>query len=220
MTRMSSLTTDGSDCSSIAIRPFACLAWLGGASANKTEAASRTRACCARRSVQRLRPGSHHVGAEVHAGAPRVSAELPDTGERFEGLIPPLVTAPAFAIRKPAVAVFSLDDYVGRGNHDGRTSRDPAGRRRRAPQYSGRRRHLDRQDDARQRAARRGRQDRRPRRADRGHARTAMPGAELRRAADQGRRRLAFRPRAFIASAAPRPHPRSGRCAAKRRSTC
>src|SRR3546814_4907804 len=28
---------------------------------------------------------AHHVGAEVHSGAPRVSAELPETGERFEG---------------------------------------------------------------------------------------------------------------------------------------
>jgi len=58
---------------------------------------------------------AHHVGAEVHAGAPRVSAELPETGERFEGLLPPVVTAPAFAIRKPAVAVFTLDDYVAAG---------------------------------------------------------------------------------------------------------
>ncbi|WP_456842890.1 P-type conjugative transfer ATPase TrbB [Bradyrhizobium sp. USDA 4486] len=57
---------------------------------------------------------AHHVGAEVHAGAPRVSAELPGTGERFEGLLPPVVAAPAFAIRKPAVAVFTLDDYVAR----------------------------------------------------------------------------------------------------------
>jgi type IV secretion system protein VirB11 len=55
---------------------------------------------------------AHHVGAEVHAASPRVSAELPETGERFEGLIPPIVAAPAFAIRKPAVAVFTLDDYV------------------------------------------------------------------------------------------------------------
>ncbi len=58
---------------------------------------------------------AHHVGAEVHAGAPRVSAELPETGERFEGLLPPVVAAPAFAIRKPAVAVFTLDDYVRAG---------------------------------------------------------------------------------------------------------
>ena len=55
---------------------------------------------------------AHHVGAEVHPGNPRVSAELPETGERFEGLLPPVVTAPVFAIRKPAVAVFTLADYV------------------------------------------------------------------------------------------------------------
>jgi P-type conjugative transfer ATPase TrbB len=58
---------------------------------------------------------AHHVGAEVHAGSPRVSAELPGTGERFEGLLPPVVAAPTFAIRKPAVAVFTLDDYVAAG---------------------------------------------------------------------------------------------------------
>ncbi|HWJ75890.1 MAG TPA: P-type conjugative transfer ATPase TrbB [Kaistia sp.] len=58
---------------------------------------------------------AHHVGAEVHASSPRVSAELPETGERFEGLLPPVVSAPAFAIRKPAVAVFTLDDYVAGG---------------------------------------------------------------------------------------------------------
>lgn len=55
---------------------------------------------------------AHHVGAEVHAGSPRVSAELPETGERFEGLLPPVVAAATFAIRKPAVAVFTLCDYV------------------------------------------------------------------------------------------------------------
>ena len=58
---------------------------------------------------------AHHVGAEVHPGSPRVSAELPETGERFEGLLPPVVAAPAFAIRKHAVAVFMLDDYVAAG---------------------------------------------------------------------------------------------------------
>lgn len=62
-----------------------------------------------------IRLVAHHVGAEVHATSPRVSAELPGTGERFEGLLPPVVAAPAFAIRKPAVAVFSLDDYVAAG---------------------------------------------------------------------------------------------------------
>jgi P-type conjugative transfer ATPase TrbB len=58
---------------------------------------------------------AHHVGAEVHPGSPRVSAELPETGERFEGLLPPVVTAPSFAIRKPAIAVFTLEDYAAAG---------------------------------------------------------------------------------------------------------
>ena len=58
---------------------------------------------------------AHHVGAEVHAGSPRLSAELPETGERFEGLLPPVAIAPTFAIRKPAVAVFTLSDYVDAG---------------------------------------------------------------------------------------------------------
>ena len=40
---------------------------------------------------------------------------MPETGERFEGLLPPLVAAASFAIRKPAVAVFMLDDYVASG---------------------------------------------------------------------------------------------------------
>ena len=44
-----------------------------------------------------------------------MSAELPDGGERFEGLLPPVVAAPTFAIRKPAIAVFTLRDYVSAG---------------------------------------------------------------------------------------------------------
>jgi type IV secretion system protein VirB11 len=59
-----------------------------------------------------IRLVAHHGGAQVHACSPRVSAELPETGERFEGLLPPVVASPAFAIRKPAIAVFSLEDYV------------------------------------------------------------------------------------------------------------
>jgi len=62
-----------------------------------------------------IRLVAHHVGTEVHAGSPRVSAELPECGERFEGLLPPVVAAPSFAIRKPAVAVFTLADYVAAG---------------------------------------------------------------------------------------------------------
>lgn len=52
-----------------------------------------------------------HVRAEVHAAAPVLSAELPETGERFEGLLPPVVRAPTFAIRKRAVNRIMLADY-------------------------------------------------------------------------------------------------------------
>lgn len=53
-----------------------------------------------------------HVRVEVHSGSPIVSAELPESGERFEGLIPPVVPAPTFAIRKRASLVFTLDRYI------------------------------------------------------------------------------------------------------------
>ena len=55
------------------------------------------------------------VGAEVHAGKPILSAELPLTGERFEGVLPPVVRAPVFAIRKRAAASIRLASYVEAG---------------------------------------------------------------------------------------------------------
>ena len=70
---------------------------------------------CAADGERIIRLVAHHVGAEAHSGSPRISAELPEGGERFEGLLPPVVTAPSFAIRKPAVAVFTLADYVAAG---------------------------------------------------------------------------------------------------------
>ncbi|WP_425438654.1 P-type conjugative transfer ATPase TrbB [Rhodanobacter glycinis] len=56
-----------------------------------------------------------HVRAEVHAGKPLLSAELPETGERFEGVLPPAVPGPAFALRKRAVGVIGLDRYIADG---------------------------------------------------------------------------------------------------------
>ena len=40
-----------------------------------------------------------HVRREVTDKAPIVSAELPETGERFEGVMPPVSPAPCFAVR-------------------------------------------------------------------------------------------------------------------------
>ncbi len=86
--------------------------WIDRLSTGLADTGERLSAADGERIVRLV---AHHVGAEVHAGAPRVSAELPETGERFEGLLPPVVAAPAFTIRKPAVAVFTLDDYAAAG---------------------------------------------------------------------------------------------------------
>src|SRR3989338_1598668 len=53
-----------------------------------------------------------HVGAEVHRGQPLLSAELPETGERFDGILPPASPGPAFALRKRAIGVIPLERYV------------------------------------------------------------------------------------------------------------
>lgn len=59
-----------------------------------------------------IRLVASHVRTEVHARAPIVSAELPESGERFEGLMPPVSLAPCFSIRKPAQVIYRLQDYV------------------------------------------------------------------------------------------------------------
>ncbi len=86
--------------------------WIDRLSSGLEDSGCRMSAADGERIVRLV---AHHVGAEVHPGSPRVSAELPETGERFEGLLPPVVAAPAFAIRKPAVAVFTLGDYARAG---------------------------------------------------------------------------------------------------------
>ncbi len=86
--------------------------WVDRLSGGLEDTGSRVTPADAERIVRLV---AHHVGVEVHAGNPRVSAELPESGERFEGLVPPVVAAPCFAIRRPAVAVFTLGDYVAAG---------------------------------------------------------------------------------------------------------
>lgn len=55
------------------------------------------------------------AGEPCDKSSPIVSAELPGSGERFEGILPPVSEAPCFAIRKPAPAPFSLEDYLNSG---------------------------------------------------------------------------------------------------------
>lgn len=51
-------------------------------------------------------------GTSVTAEKPGIEGELVGGGERFTGLVPPVVVSPVFAIRKPASQVFPLADYV------------------------------------------------------------------------------------------------------------
>jgi type IV secretion system protein VirB11 len=62
-----------------------------------------------------LRLLADHAGEVVTRDRPRVSATLPQTGERFQGAFMPVVASPAFAIRKRPEVVFTLDDYVRDG---------------------------------------------------------------------------------------------------------
>ncbi|PLY11736.1 MAG: P-type conjugative transfer ATPase TrbB [Sedimenticola sp.] len=54
-------------------------------------------------------------GKEVTRQKPILEGELPLDGSRFAGQLPPVVPAPTFAIRKKAVAIFTLDQYVESG---------------------------------------------------------------------------------------------------------
>ena len=55
------------------------------------------------------------LGTVAHGRAPIVEGELPITGYRFEGILPPVSTAPTFVIRKSASQLYTLDDYAKSG---------------------------------------------------------------------------------------------------------
>ncbi|UTO27657.1 P-type conjugative transfer ATPase TrbB [Bartonella harrusi] len=52
------------------------------------------------------------LGTQITKESPILECELPMNGSRFEAVIPPIVSAPAFTIRKKATQIFTLDDYV------------------------------------------------------------------------------------------------------------
>jgi type IV secretion system protein TrbB len=95
----------------ILVNPDGCL-WLDRHSAGRTRAGVVLTA----QEVDRIiRLVASYVRLEASPKCPIVSAELPETGERFEGLLPPVTAAPCFAIRKPTVTAIRLDDYVTAG---------------------------------------------------------------------------------------------------------
>lgn len=81
----------------------------------------RTLAAAARERVIRLI--ADYVGETVTREDPRLAGVLPHTGERFQGLLPPVAAGPAFSIRKRPAVIWGLDDYV----RDGVMTEDQAG---------------------------------------------------------------------------------------------
>lgn len=71
--------------------------------------------------IGRLRPAQAEAiiktvagyhGKEITRLKPSIEGELPLDGSRFAGQMPPIVPAPTFAIRKKAIAIFTLEQYV------------------------------------------------------------------------------------------------------------
>src|SRR5690606_14622577 len=52
---------------------------------------------------------------EVTRLKPIIEGEFPLDNSRFAGQLPPIVTSPTFAIRKKAIAIFTLEQYVEQG---------------------------------------------------------------------------------------------------------
>ena len=58
---------------------------------------------------------AHALQTEADEDRPIISGELPIGGHRFEGLLPPVVSAPSFTIRRRASRLIPLADYVTAG---------------------------------------------------------------------------------------------------------
>jgi type IV secretion system protein VirB11 len=74
---------------------------IGHMKSSRAEAVMRTIAAC--------------LDTTITRNNPILEGELPLDGSRFAGQLPPVVTAPTFAIRKKASTIFSLDQYVTNG---------------------------------------------------------------------------------------------------------
>ena len=116
----------------------------------------------------------------VTAERPILECELPIDGSRFSAVIPPVVSAPAFAIRRHASQIMRLADYVTAGILAPAQAAILGQRHRGEAEHPHCRRHRLRQDHARQCAHRpygrglsRGPPDR-----DRGYRRDPMRGAK------------------------------------------
>jgi len=74
---------------------------IGSMTATRAESVMRTIAAC--------------LDTIITRDKPTLEGELPLDGSRFAGQLPPIVSAPTFAVRKKASSVFTLGQYVEAG---------------------------------------------------------------------------------------------------------
>ncbi len=86
--------------------------WIDRAAQGRADTGERLGAAEVERIIRLV---AAHARREVNDRAPIVSAELPESGERFEGVMSPISPFPCFSIRKPAEILFKLADYVTAG---------------------------------------------------------------------------------------------------------
>ena len=89
--------------------PDGCL-WVDRAGVGR-ERVGRIEPAAAETTIRLL---ASHMGETVNPDRPAVAGALPRSGERFQGVLPPLAERPTFTIRKRAAVVYTLDDYVAR----------------------------------------------------------------------------------------------------------
>ena len=59
---------------------------------------------------------AYSLRVNLNEECPIISGELPVNGSRFEGNMPPIVLNPTFTIRKRAISIYTLDQYVEMGS--------------------------------------------------------------------------------------------------------
>lgn len=69
---------------------------------------------CPQARERTIRLVADHVGEPTDALSPRISGQLP-SGERFQGLLPPVSAGPAWSIRKRPARIWTLEDYQRQG---------------------------------------------------------------------------------------------------------
>jgi type IV secretion system protein VirB11 len=100
-----------------------------------------------------IRLVASHVRAEASGASPIISAELPESGERFEGLLPPVTARTVLCDPQACGEDSSSEGLCGGGDHDADRGEGPGRGGRGGAQHPGGGRNRLRQDDARQRAS-------------------------------------------------------------------